>query len=346
MNDQNAVRDWGVNQKFTFVGARSRGRAREALEAWAEIPSTPLPQTYSSPMPTLHVDVRQVDAAQAALLRTLNQYEWVLARAMTNAAKEAKGAVQREILPLIQGGPTPWTRRGLIATFANPQRLEVFVGFQHGGGSGVDLGAFKPKGVGVPAGRYMDLGAGGGPRRPKSTEERLRRAGVLRDDRFLTPGPGVRRDARGNVSGGTYQQMLSRLRAMGAEGSGQDAPRGPGSRGRSAGKRRERDYFAIRSLGRTPSRWEPGADVRSIAVRVGPGPQGGTGRGSGNPGRPQTVGYRRGYSVAFNVVKQPRYEARFPVHDVINRSFRDQFPIVFQRAFDAEIEQQRRRGRL
>lgn len=297
-------------------------------------------------MPSLYVDTSQIDAAQQVLLRSVGQFEWVLARSMSHAAKEARGAVQREIFPLIQGGPTAWTKRGLIATFANPQRLEVFVGFQHGDGSGVDLGAFKPKGVGVPAGRYMDLGAGGGARRPKSTEERLRRAGVLRDDRFITPGPGVRRDARGNVSGPAYQQMLSRLRAMGAEGSGQDAPRGPGSRGRSAAKRRQLDSFAMRSYGVYNSRWDPGAPVTGIAYRVGDGPQGGTGKGSGNPGRPKTVGYKRGFAIAFNVVKQPRYEARFPVHDVINRSFRDQFPIVFQRAFDAEIEQQRRRGRL
>lgn len=297
-------------------------------------------------MPSLYVDTSQIDAAQQVLLRSVGQFEWVLARSMTNAAKEARGAVQREIFPLIQGGPTAWTKRGLIATFANPQRLEVFVGFQHGDSSGVDLGAFKPKGVGVPAGRYMDLNSGGGARRPKSTEERLRRAGVLRDDRFITPGPGVRRDARGNVSGPAYQQMLSRLRAMGAEGSGQDAPRGPGSRGRSAAKRRQLDSFAMRSYGVYNSRWDINAPVRGIAYRVGDGPQGGTGKGSGNPGRPKTVGYKRGFAIAFNVVKQPRYEARFPVHDVINRSFRDQFPIVFQRAFDAEIEQQRRRGRL
>lgn len=294
----------------------------------------------------LSIDSQQIDDAQEALLRLYGQFEWVAARAMTNAAKASKAAIAREILPMIEGGPTAWTKRGLIATYASPRKLQVFVGFQHGGGSGVDLGAFSPKGRGVPAGRYMELNAAGGVRRPKSTERRLQRAGVLRDGRYITPAGGVKLDSRGNVRPGVYTQVLTRLRAMDAEGSSQDAPRGPGSRGRSRAKRREVDYFVLRGFSRRPTRWEPGADPQAIARRVGPGPKGGTGKGSGRPGRPQTVGYQRGYERAFHVVRAPRYGAQFPIAQVATRGFNAAFPEAWRVAYEAELAQQRRRGRL
>jgi hypothetical protein len=278
------------------------------------------------------VDSAEIAATSRTIARLWGQYEWITARAMTTAAKDAKTAIQRQIFPMIQGGPTPWTKRGLMVSFARPDRLVSLVGFNYGDGSFEEQG-FIPKGVGVPAGRYMEVNARGGDRRPKATERQLRRAGVIGGRDFIVPYPlpnkAVRGDRYGNIPGPTYLQVVSRLRGFAAAGATVNAPRGAGSRGRSAAKRGETDYFVRR---------DAAGQAEMIAKRVGPRPRGGTGKGSGRPGRPQTVGYPRGYAPMFTVLQgqAPNYERRFPVNDVALREYRRSFPLAWQAGFNVE----------
>lgn len=249
----------------------------------------------------------------------MGQYEWIAARAMTEGVKAAKAGIARDIFPKIKGGPTPWTRRGLIARYARKDDLRAMAGFQYGDGNWNDS-AFSRKSGGTPAGRYMGVNASGGDRRPKSTEVRLRRAGVIGSDQYITPNANtVRLNAQGNVSGAEYVRLLTRLRAMQAEGSSQDTPRGPGSRGRSAAKRRQSDYFLMRYEGGRPSRWQLGAEPAFIAKRVG-----------------------RGFKPAFWITDQPNYERRFNIQGVAMREFNRVFPKEFEAGVMKELQRRAR----
>jgi hypothetical protein len=291
---------------------------------------------------TLTVDTSELNRMSVTLARLMGQYEWITARAMSEAAKITRTALQREILPMIQGGPTAWTKRGLIVRYASRNNLQAMVGWQYGEGNFND-GEFSRKAGGIPAGRYMGINARGGDRRAKGSELQLRRARLIGNDQFLVPNAkGVRLNAQGNLPGAEYQRILSRMRAL--SGGIGNAPQGAGSRGRSGKGRREVDYFMLRGVGGTPSRWQLGAKPMAVAMRAGRGPKGGTGKGSGNPGRPQTVGYRRGFVRALFVVDQPNYERRFPIRVVAEREFARAFPIQFERALAKELERARLRG--
>jgi hypothetical protein len=62
--------------------------------------------------------------------------------------------------------------------------------------------------------------------------------------------------------------------------------------------------------------------VGAIMQRMGKGPRGGTGVGTGKPGRPQTTGYKRGIKAAFWMVDAPRYTVRFPVRQIAEAQFK------------------------
>ena len=280
------------------------------------------------------IDSSEVSALSRGLALAINKFDSIAAGAITTSALEARKAIRREVESKVKGGAAPWTKRGLIVRYARKDDLRAMVGYQYGGGNWED-DEFTPKGGGVPAGRYMGLNARGGDRRPKATELALRRFGAIRNDQFITPNtrkPVVRLNAQGNVPGGQYQQMLSRVGAL-AAGSSQNANAGK----RSTKSRADLDYFVMRRTGGTPSRWQLGAEPSSIAMRAGPKPKGGTGKGSGNPGRPQTVGYRRGFAPAFWIVDQPNYERRFPIQSVAMREFRRVFPGEFDRRLQSAL---------
>jgi hypothetical protein len=282
------------------------------------------------------LDTSGLNAMHVAVARLWGQFEWISARAMTNAAKASKQAVAAQILPMIQGGPTPWTKRGLIASFARPGELRSQAGFQYGEGKFTDS-AFTPKAIGVAPGRYMRVNSFGGDRRPKSSELQLRRAGVIGRDQFITPNSKWDRvDGRGNVPGAEVKRVLSRVRALSDAGSTQNASQ---SR-RSRRKRADVDYFVGRSDGAGLTRWQLGAQPVMIAQRAGAGPKGGTGKGKGR-GRPQTVGYKRGFVRAFNIVDQPNYERKFPIHSVAMREYQRVFPLEWRKGFENEIRRRK-----
>ena len=291
---------------------------------------------------SLSIDSAEIRQLQQSLARFMGQFEWITARAMTTAAIASRNAIRSEILPKVQGGATAWTKRGLIVQYAKPDTLRSQVGFQYGEGRWED-GAFTRKAGGVPAGRYMGVNASGGDRRPKGFEVQLRRAGAIGRGDFVVPVSTWRGlNPQGNVPGGTYKKILSRLRANTTEGSTQNARRGAGSRGRSGRRRATTDYFMARGDEAGISRWQINTNPLFIAERAGAGPKGGTGKGSGKPGRPQTVGYKRGFAPAFSVVDDaPNYERKFPIQSVAMREYQRVFPQAWRAGFAKEVNRRR-----
>ena len=272
-------------------------------------------------------------AARAAAL--MGQTDWITARAMTEAAKVAKVAIQREIFPLIQGGPNRWTQRGLLATYAHPTRLASAVGFNYGGGSLEAFGA-NPPASGTPPGRYMEINARGGRRQQKSYETRFGHS-------YLIPNQNLKEiDKHGNLPGPLWTQAMSRVGMIHSPGSTQNAPRGAGSRGRTAAKRRKADYFIMYtkaapspSLVKRAAK-ELGGDTRLAMSFL-----------SGQI-RPRFIARRvgkdkRGYEPFIFIVDEVKYKKRFPIQRVALKAYMAQFPIAFERGVAKELERRRLR---
>ena len=198
-------------------------------------------------------------------------------------------------------------------------------GFQYGEGKWEDDWDTRKSG-GVAAGRYMYVNTRGGNRQAKSFELALRRAGAIHADQFVVPNDYMKVNDQGNLTGSQYQQVLSRLGASGLTGNTT-----------KASTRRKVDYFVMRYEG-WPSRWQLGATPAAIAIRAGSGPKGGTGKGTHQRGRPQTVGYPRGWLPAMWITHQPKYKRRFPVQQVAMKAFNESFPVAFMKGFQIELD--------
>lgn len=267
------------------------------------------------------IDASDLRKADLWLASITGQLDFVTSRAITATVKSIHANLKSQ-LPSVVNSPTAWTKRGLLVKYSTRKDLNAAVGFNYGDGSFADRG--RMSGMGVPSGRYMDVLARGGNRQAKSTESSLRRVGLMRSNQFITPaGYGLGKpNAAGNVTGGKYMQLLSFFRANRDIGTTSNAPAGAGSRGRTAAKRREVALFIDRRKG------------AAIMQRTGRGPKGGTGMGSGKPGRPQTVGYKRGFKAAFWIVDQPRYKVQFPVREIAERQFRAEIGGHFREALE------------
>jgi hypothetical protein len=280
----------------------------------------------------LSVETTGISQIQQTLALLTGKADKITAIAMSKAAASAKTRLGSAIFPQIQGGPAPWTTRGLRYWRADRDRLVAAVGWNYGDNSPTDIG-FTPKGRGVPSGRYMGLLGRGGDRRPKSTELAMRRAGVIGGDQFITPNrDGVSLNAQGNLPGAEYRRILSRIKAAG--GAGQGSTSNASNSRRSRAKRAQSDFFVRYG--------SMGEGAQYVARRIGPGPKGGTGRGSGNPGRPMTVGYRRGFVPALFVVDQPNYERKFNIYSLAWTEYQRAFPREFTKALAAEQARQAR----
>jgi len=281
-------------------------------------------------------DSAQVNGLASRAAALMKQTDWITARAMTEAAKLAKAAIEREVFPLIQGGPNRWTRRGLLATYANKNRLASAVGFNYGGGALQAYGADSPA-SGTPSGRYMEINARGGKRQQKSYEKRFGKS-------YLIPNNNLKEiDQYGNLPGPLWTQAMSRVGMISSPGSTQNAPRGPGSRGRTAAKRRRADYFIMRSkAGPTPAMIkraakELGGDARLARFMLA-GQQ-----------RPRFIARRvgrdrRGYEPFIWIVDDVDYKKRFPIQRVALKTYMQQFPIAFEKGVMRELERRRLRG--
>jgi len=270
---------------------------------------------------SISIDSSDLRNADLWLATITGQMDFVSSRAITATAKSIHANLKRR-LPIAVISPTVWTKRGLLVKYATRKDLTAMVGFNYGEGSFAETGWYSGKGV--PAGRYMDVLARGGARSAKSTELSLRRVGLMRSGQYLTPGGyGIgKTNAAGNISSGKYMQLLSFFRANRDIGVTSNAPKGGGSRGRTAAKQREVSLFIDRRKG------------AAIMQRTGKEPKGGTGIGSGRPGRPQTTGYKRGIKAAFWIVNAPRYRVQFPVRQIAEAQFKAEIGGHFRTALE------------
>ena len=273
------------------------------------------------------IDTSDLRKADVWLATITGQMPFVASRAISSTAKSIHTNLKSQ-LPNAVNKPTNWTTRGLMVRYSTRANPSAVVGFNYGDGSFSPTGA-RDSSMGVPSGRYMDVLARGGTRSAKASEQAIRRKFPEYYRKFLVPGGksgkpsgyGIgKTNSFGNVSGGNYMRLLSQLGANRDQGVTSNAPKGGGSRGRTAAKQREISIFLDRRKG------------GAIMQRTGRGPKGGTGFGSGKPGRPQTVGYRRGIKPAFWLVNQPNYKVQFPVRSIAERQFKAEIARHFTEA--------------
>jgi len=287
------------------------------------------------------VDYSDISALTKALAQLTGRFDKIAAISMSKSSKAAADKLRTTILPQIKGGATAWTSRGLRNYPATPANLSTAVGWSYGDGNlWQDWSGTTRLAGGVPSGRYMELLSRGGDRKPKSTELRLRKAGLIKAHQFIVPNrfAGSLINKYGNLPGGEYNRILSRLGAGDTSGSTQNTGKGKGS------KRAVADYFVLRSSGSRPSRWQLGARPSAIAQRAGPGPKGGTGKGTGQRGRPQTVGYKRGFIRSLSITEQPNYERKFNIKSIAMSEFRRVFKIQFEQVTKETVAYRRSRG--
>jgi len=156
---------------------------------------------------------------------------YVTASALSATAFDMRDAEQKALTAAFDR-PVSLTKRAVLYTKATRQELTatVFIRDEASGG--------------VPPARYLEPEIQGGPRRPKSHELRLRRAGILGPHEFAVPAKTVPLDAYGNVRPGSIEQMLSQLQAA-EQFAGYMANETKRSR-RRAGMRRTSRYFFAR----------------------------------------------------------------------------------------------------
>jgi hypothetical protein len=287
------------------------------------------------------VDYSEISGLTKALAQLTGRFDNIAAISMSKSSKAAADKLRTTILPQIKGGATAWTSRGLRHYPATPTNLSTAVGWSYGDGNiWQDWSGTSRMAGGVPSGRYMGLLSRGGDRKPKGTELRLRKAGLIKADQFIVPNrfAGSLINKYGNLPGTEYIRILSRLSAGNTLGSTQNTGKGKGS------KRAAADYFVLRSSGSRPSRWQLGATPSAIAQRAGPGPKGGTGKGTGHSGRPQTVGYKRGFIRSLSIIEQPNYERKFDIQSIAMSEFRRVFNIQFEQVTKETVDYRRSRG--
>lgn len=234
------------------------------------------------------------------------QLPWAIAKAMTESAKKSQVALKAQT-PRYVDRPTRFTLNSTFVRYANPKKLEAWVGFKE----------FASKGT--PAAKYLQPMVGGGTRVQKASERQLRAAGLLPPGSFIVP-TGVtplKLNQYGNLPGSTYTQVLSRLKSFGQQGYTANVS----GAARSQAKRRQRDYFVGR----------PGNLPLGIYARLGK--------------KPKSGGLPRGFHTVFYVTRQPRYEATFPVQKILSSTFNNTFGPNLRNALDRELAYQASRGR-
>lgn len=216
-----------------------------------------------------------------------------IADSMTAGARAAERAIKAQA-PRQLNNPTRWTMNSTFVKPANARNLSVAFGFKD----------YAVKGT--PAAKYLQPIASGSTRNPKGFERVLQRSGILRGNQYAIP-TGVtplKLNSFGNLTGGQYTQVLSRLKALGEQGYAANVS----AQAKSQRKRSQADYFTGR----------PGGARGHIYARVGSKPKG----NPGGIGRPMTVGLKRGFHTVFSVTtKQPRYQLRFDTEKVLTKTF-------------------------
>lgn len=238
------------------------------------------------------VDTSQLDKLARFTSALRGNLDKDTARAMTLAAYDSRDHL-KAVTPRYVDRPTKWTTNAVFVQPAKPGNLTARFGF-------------KDKAVkGRAAAQYLQPMVAGEPRGFKRHEEAMQATGVLRGYEYTVPVDvhPLKLNAYGNLSAATYTQVLSRLGGLREQGSLGNVS---GAR-RSQRKRRQADYFV----------GEPGGLPRGIYARVGP--------------RPRNGGLARGFHTVFYITRQPRYQATFPVRQILSKKFAEKFPSIFER---------------
>lgn len=307
----------------------------------------------------IKIDSTSLNSQQRLLLELAKNQKKIVATSMTLAVSAAKTSIKNKVHPAIKGGPTRWTERGLIAVYAQPDDLRAAVGYNYDQGQAISAknksalfqklqsgGSSRSKGGGVSSGRYMEVNASNRTRNPKSSEIQLRNAGILKTNQFIVPNPGIKEiDSYGNLPGGFYTKVLSQLGSFTARGATLNTPAGRGSRGRTAKKRNQNDFFLFKknALGMRAQEKYLKAIGRSnnfspASVNLLLGQQ---------MGHPLFIARRigdkkRGYEVVFYITNAPRYTERFPIQKIAS----DKFYFVFNKELNERLEAALRMGRI
>lgn len=132
--------------------------------------------------------------------KLVRNVEFATAMALTRTALQTREAVLKEVSVKLDA-PTRMTSNSVLYNKATRESLvaEVFIRNE----------ATK----GTPPAKYLRALVEGGQRRPKRHELALQAAGILPKGKFTVPGDGAKLNQHGNLSAGTYTQILSALRA-------------------------------------------------------------------------------------------------------------------------------------
>lgn len=238
------------------------------------------------------VDTSQLDDLARLASALRGNLDKDTARAMTLAAYDSRDHL-KAVTPRYIDRPTKWTTNAVFVEKAAPGDLTTRFGFKDT--------AVK----GTPAAKYLQPMVAGQPRDLKRSERAMQATGVLRGYEYITPADvhPLRLNTYGNLSAATYTQVLSRLGGLREQGSLGNVS----GASRSQRKRQQSDYFV----------GTPGGLPRGIYARVGP--------------RPRNGGLARGFHTVFYITRQPRYQATFPVQQILSKKFEEKFPSIFER---------------
>jgi len=246
------------------------------------------------------IEVKGLAAMQQFLLAMEGKANRPAAVAMTRTARLVEQKAKTIADRYIRGGPTKWTRNATFIKPAKPDRLSVTMGWK------------DYSNTGVPAAKYLQPTAGGGSREAKPFEKRLRSKGLLGSGQYAIP-TGISPltlNQHGNLSGARYLQVLSRLGALRAIGSTQNAS---GSKS-SKRKQKELTYF-----------------VASI---------------SGHRGLYTRRAGSRAITPAFWFIdRAPRYSPTFPIAREMMKAWDANFDREFERAIQEEMDYAARKAR-
>ena len=208
------------------------------------------------------------------------QLPFASALAMTWTAKDIQ-AEEIVTMKRVFDRPTPYTLNALRVVPARKTTLVAKVEFR-------DFGA------GTPAKRFLNPEVHGGLRSRKAHETQIKSKFNMKGRRFAMPGRDMPRNAFGNIAGGTFQKILSQLKAQ------RDPAQNASGSAKSKGKRKKQGFFIPRK----------GRLSHVVFER------------KGDAVKPALV-----------FTKPPRYPKRFPFYEVAGQVLRERLDANFERAF-------------
>ena len=160
------------------------------------------------------VDVRGLPEVQRALRNLASdQIPYAMMTALNTTAFKVRGALQQEMQTVLDR-PTPWLLRQVAVAKATKQNLTAIVGTPEGikDQYGRNAGFSRVTSSGVYE-RIISPHVDGGPRRLRSSEHRLQKAGILPQGWYAVAAPDAPLDSYGNLPGQWWMMLLSWLNA-------------------------------------------------------------------------------------------------------------------------------------